>query len=668
MLQRLVASDPGWERLRASLRALFTAGLAAGILLPLARLFQQPSQVALAGAVVPLMTCVVLQDITPAQQRRTLLLSPLAVVPSLWLGGWAVASAPWAAACFVAVIVAGLLARRFGPRGAGLGTLAYLSFFYALLLKLEPGQEAWTAAAVVAGTAIAYAVRLPFAETPQRQLRSELQAWRARLALLLGKLADSCGPRGTRAARRELARLNELSLRIDDRLAQFSAEPGGAPGNALRDRLLDGEIAAETLTSAADAVVQASVREGDATRANGAACAGLRRTFLALRDSVRGKAPAHAAERAAGALPALPDPDLQCRVRQAVHELANGPAWLAPLPCLEEEPQRPAAAPERKPAPRRRWYALDDNQRQACQAAVAALGASAAGYAISSDHWFWAVYSAFVVFTRATSMGQALSQGWQGILANVAGVAFGLLLADAVHGHTMLQLVLLFGFIAAGFYAYRGLQPLYTLMLTAMLAMLYELLGEHTPDLLVTRLQETVAGAAVGIASGLLAFPVRTQSHSDRESAALLREAAPLVRGALEPPDQGKARDEVRALDRKLQELRRALGPVTHASYPAAKAPHRERLHQLSVLVYCIRHLLHLAAEYPEDFREARELRELAAAVADTMEAAAAALEGKGESTPPSPPATPQPTQERQRVVAHWLRTIDAVARRSANL
>ncbi|NML47287.1 hypothetical protein HHL11_26300 [Ramlibacter sp. G-1-2-2] len=644
MLERLLASDPGWERLRGSLRALFTAGLAAGVLLPLARLVDQPSSVALAGAVVPLMTCVVLQDPSPKQQRRTLLLSPLAALPGMWLAAWTSGSARLAAACFAVVIVAGLLARRFGPRGAALGALAYLSYFYALLLKLEPGQEAWTAAALLAGTAVAYGVRLPFAETPQRQLRSELQAWRARFGLLLGRLAHGSN------ARRELARLNALSLRIDARLTQFGSDPpvAGAPGETLRDRLLDGEIAAETLASASEAAPHAEP---------------LQEALRALHGSVRGEASGDGMQLAGVAARSLPDPDLAWRFRQAARELVETPAWQAPLPCLEDEPQRAPPGKKAEPAAPRRWYALTDSQRQACQAAVAALGASAVGYAISSDHWYWAVYSAFVVFTRATSMGQALSQAWQGILANVVGVTFGLLLANAVHGHMALQLVLLFMFIGAGFYAYSGLQPLYTLLLTAMLAMLYELLGEHTPDLLVTRLQETVAGAAVGIASGLLVFPVRTQSHSDRESAALLREAAPLLRAALEPPGRGEAREDVRALDRKLQALRRALGPVTHPSYPAAKAPHRERLHQLSVLVYCIRHLLHLAAEYPEDFRDAQDLRESAAAVASNLEAAADALEDKPSSAPRAM-GTPQACQERQRVAAHWLQTVDAIARR----
>lgn len=644
--ERLLAFDPSLQRLRAAARALLTAALGAAVLLPLARLLHVRSNVALIGVVVPLMTAVALQDATPAQQRRTLRLAPLVAVPVVLLGALTADSALLGGAGFVAVIFAGMIARRFGPRAAGLGMLAWMAYFYAQLLEPPLATIGWIAAAVAVGTGIGWLVRLPFAETPRRLLRSELRAYRARTSVLLRGLARSLAghPRAERRAARDLAQLNALSLQLDDRLVQF-ATGDTQDEDAVRERLLDVELAAETLVSTTAAA-----------RAMGGGNAALLQALVALRASVRDGAPydADSIEMAARQAGEALDPGLEWRLRHAAQALATRTPWTLPLPELAEAPHPP---PSPREPPPRRWYALDENLRRACQAAAAASGAVVVGHAISPDHWFWAVFASFLVFTRASNMGQALSQAWQGVLANVAGVAFGLALADAVHGHATLQLALLFTFVAAGFYAFPG--PVYTLLLTAMLAMLYELLGQHTPDLLLTRLLETVAGAVMAVASGLLVFPVRTQVHSDRESAALLREAAALLRGAFDPPpDLDHARDAVRALDRRLLAVRRTLGPVTQASYPAPKEPHRRRLHRISVLVYCVRHLVHLVAEYPRDFAAVPALAALAREVAGEAERVAAQVE-HGAVAPAQRAAGDEvpdrDDNEHRRTARHWL-------------
>lgn len=231
----------------------------------------------------------------------------------------------------------------------------------------------------------------------------------------------------------------------------------------------------------------------------------------------------------------------------------------------------------------------------------AALGALAAGYAISPSHWYWAVFAAFVVFTRSTTVGQTLSGAWRQVLDSLAGLCLGVLFAELVHGNRGVELTLLFVFVTFGFYAFKGMQNIYTVLLTAMLAMLYELMDMNSPQMLLLRLTETAAGALIAVLSARLILPVHTENESDR----------------------------------KLQALRQALGPVTRAEYPAAKIDHRARLRRLSRIAFCIRHV-HALASHAPGLAHTREVQAAARALAPELDAAAAQLDA-----PWSPAARP---------------------------
>ncbi|MGN6702190.1 MAG: FUSC family protein, partial [Burkholderiaceae bacterium] len=416
---------------------------------------------------------------------------------------------------------------------------------------------------------------------------------------------------------------NEQSLAIEDRLTRYAREAPHAAGHAgsaeddLRGRVLRCEIAAETLATVARTASSAENQDAPARHR-------LAALLRALREAVRGGAPFDAAAGSKAVTvdgTATPlDADLRWRFRRAAETLTERAAWEVPLPALREESVPPPSPEEPRPM-------FDDHTRRALQACAAALAAMLAGHAISDQRWYWAVIAAFVVFTRAMTLGQALSQAWQRVLATVVGVGIGLLIAELVHSNRDLELALLFVFVAVGFYLFRAYQPAYVMLLTAMLAMLYELIGRYSPGVLYVRLAETLAGAAAAAISAAVILPVRTSEIADRNSAALLREASGLLRTAFDRADRPAPPDAVRDLDRKLQALRRELEPVTETSYPAPKAAGRRRLHRLSILVYCIRHLYNLRAGQPTDPDRLRALRGMAHTVAENMEALAAVLE-----------------------------------------
>lgn len=663
---RLVASDPGLARLRTGAWALLTAAAASALLLLAAHWLGVANKIALMGAVVGLMSTITVQDATRSAQQRTLAASALVSAVTVAVGAALSGSTLASGACFVAIVVAAFEARRFGGRAAALGTTAYQSYFYALLLQPDPATWPWLMASIAAGCAIAWLVR--FVLLPERApgvLRSELRSLRAAVAVLLHELAAwaaaAHSARAEARARTSLAGLNDLALQIDTRLAHFTAqEPPGAM-ESLRDRLLAAEIACESLLSciADSSGAPAAARRSLASAAN-ALCA-------VVRGDARFDPQAWSAQVAATS-DAL-DADQRWRWEHAGEALGAQPPWSAALPELRDTtvPATPPQKP-RPPEQQRRWRWLSDEPtRQALQAGAAALTAMLAGYAISADHWYWAVFGAFVIFTKASTRGQAAAGAWRRVVGNAAGLALGLLLAELAHGAPRLQLVLLFAFIFVGFYAFQGLQAIYTALLTAMLAMLYELLGKYSPGLLVLRLEETLTGAAAAVLSALVVLPSHTSDQSDQETVALLREAARLLRSGFDGSLRGSATDAVRDLDRRLQALRQALGPVSGRALPAPGSGHRTRLQQMAALVHCVRHCCNLLALKAGGWREREGLRARADAVAQNIVGVADAL-ADGKPTPnlrelPAVAMGPADASDPARIAADWLAEANEVLR-----
>jgi len=663
----LLASDPALERLRSGLRALLTAGILAALFLLVPRLLGLEYKLTLAGILVAAIAAVALQDPGRKQQQQAMAWAPFLASAILVLGSL-VGDHPWlSGGCFLLIIFAAFQARRFGPRGSGLGALAYQSYFYALLLKTPPDKAQWLPLFVFVGCAVAYATRFWLVpEHSGHMLRSELRAWRARIRALLHDLAGQL-EQGKEAGRKRidahLERLNAQSLGLETRLADFACEADrdGSPADRLRGQVLRGELAAEALA----AVVRAAARAGAGERQV------LADRLRTLERSPGGEAAADADDsKEAG--PALPSA-LRWRLEQALRVLACLPSPREALPLMRDERKPPPAdgagkqADEKKADDKdgkRPWF--DDTTRRALQACAAALGAIVAGRVLSPSHWYWAVFAAFVVFTRTVTIGQTLSGAWRQVLATVVGVCVGIAAAELVHGNRTVELALLFVFVGTGFYAFRGLQNVYVVLLSAMLAMLYELMGMNSPGLLILRLEETLIGAATAVLSASLVLPVHTRDESRGKSAELLRAAGHLLRAAWADPDSPPRHEEIRELDRKLQSLRQTLGPVTGAEYPGSKKHRRQHLRRLSRIAYCVRHCCDLVVNFAPQLTRSPALHAAACALAPRMERTATLFEEPARRDPPDAEEAIRPQADDaipSRLAARWLTDIDDTLR-----
>jgi len=281
--------------------------------------------------------------------------------------------------------------------------------------------------------------------------------------------------------------------------------------------------------------------------------------------------------------------------------------------------------------------------RQTAQVAVAAGLSIVAGSLISGQRWYWALIAAFIVGIGAGSRGEALVKGVQRLGGTLAGVLVGIALATLVSGHMLLAtaLALVCAFLA--YYAFQAAYGAMVFFITLVLALLYGMLGAFQPSLLVLRLEETAAGAAIGVAATTLVLPVRQRVAFAGQVEAFLDALDTAIAAGAERP--GGLDDPVRKLQQALQDLRNAVGALKRG-WP--RLVDRRYL----LVIRAARRCAYLA-------REAIYGRRLSAAAIECVRARLAALRGHRE-----PPA--ETAADEDELCRALLDAIDRLAARCA--
>ncbi|MEU3753271.1 FUSC family protein [Streptomyces olivoreticuli] len=150
-----VAPDPGRLRLRISARAVLGIGSAVAV----SELATHSLTAAVAGGLAALLALFTVADTEVGGQAVTTALLPVVGFPVLALATVLHGHPLLRDAAFLAVVCAGVYARRWGPRGHALGTFGFMTFFMAQFLHAVPAQLPRLYAAVALSVAVAALVR-----------------------------------------------------------------------------------------------------------------------------------------------------------------------------------------------------------------------------------------------------------------------------------------------------------------------------------------------------------------------------------------------------------------------------------------------------------------------------------------------------------------------------
>ncbi|HEY2696700.1 MAG TPA: FUSC family protein [Pseudonocardiaceae bacterium] len=607
LLDRLTAADPGMVRLRQAFRTAVSVVLAIGVL----TLLGLPITVIMLGTIVAMMSAMSIKDLTTSGKAVTFLVLPISAGFSIVTGALL---APWPLvgdAAFLVIIFVAIYLRRFATRGFPVGMVGFMTFFFALFIHATVKLLPLLALAVVIAltcSALAHFVLVP--RRPRLALRRQVTAFRARLGQLVeagAQLIEAPDERRQQVLRRRTDRLHECALMIENELTDL-VDP--ELFDSWQQDVVEIELAGERLAMATRRVVAGEGIGADVR-------AGLVEELRELRV-LAGRDPrpamAYSDEQSMSRLrecgrqlDALDNPPHVATMRRAVQELATTITQArqeleSDLPEAEldwsgrhrkaDKPLSPASPAVDKPP------GLRLTTRQAIQATIGAALAIVGGELLSTQRWYWAVITAFLVFANTTSRGDILIRGARRTAGTLLGILAGMVAATLVSGHGALIVALIVGCICLGVYVAQLSYGLMTFFMTLMLGLLYSLLGTFTPQLLVLRLEETAIGAVAGAVAAVLVLPTRTRTLiRDNVAAALeslrafLLDATALLRDA----EIADLIDQSRELDKKLADLDKAAEPMTHVISPY-RSQRGELRHLLTLLGLCGYYVRSLAA------------------------------------------------------------------------
>lgn len=596
LVERAIAADPAFSRLRLASRAALAMVVTGAVLTGIAFLHPlPPAAYGLSGIMVFIGTLAV-RDPTPRKQAVTRAIAGVGGVASATLAG---ALSPWpviASIAFLGVIFISVYIRRFGLRWTTVGTIAFMAYFMGDYLPPHPAQFGWLALGVAVALVTTHLIRtVVLPDHPERDFRRALRTIDHRINVILLHLLDTVRAGETHRNSRKILRTQIAQLRDIVLMAEGFIPQGGngnwsfaEPARDLATALFDLQMAVERF-----------VRHRHVSLPTADALAGL------LQERGHRLGPQSPAEPSDPAVYLL---DQIGAARSRINTLLSvspAPAFAVPVPPAATAGPRKGAGPGATPL-------VPVSLRRPIQVTMACGIAMLAGSLVSPRLWFWAVITAYVVFnntkTRADTTVRAAERGF----GTLGGVVIGTLLATALHGQLEISIALIPVFFFLAFYFLRVSYAWMVFFITNAVAILYGLTGMFSPDLLLLRLAETLIGGAAGAFAAFFVFPEHS-SPGIRKATADFFEALRDLVTSIDEQSRGVAPTGAlpvasRKLDRCYAELAVAVRPLGGPwSFVSRFGNIRERLLLLASCAHWAREVSHLLQDAPamdEDTQE----------------------------------------------------------------
>ena len=555
----MVDSDPGRLRLRSAATTTLALVLALSASYGFITLAGQPITVAMLGTIVAMQSAAAVKDRQQHSRVVTTLLLFLPAVAAVSLAATLSHFGKVADVGFIAVLFVAVWVRRFGPRGNALGMVAFISYFFALFLRATPSQIPVLAVAIAIGIGSTLLVRtLILPDRPAVEVRRLVRALRGASTAVLDVATDR-DEFDLVVLRRRLDHLGETALMIDDWLDRHDAAQSlNVTSDDLALKVFDAQIAMEQLASMLWSLGPSSSWPRGLQDAVAAVrvCLWPHPTEEQLRAAR--KSAAAASDRADLSGTEGIATVVAFRVTQAhlaLHHITTNA--LGASDPVEPEPETPDDDAD---------TGLNPSTKAAIQVAVATSAATILGELVSPDRWYWAVLTAFLVFTGVSTRGEILTRVGHRIVGTIAGVVAGVLLATLVGHHPLVQMLLLVTCVFCAFYLVTVAYAWLTFFVTVLLAMLYGLLGDFSVEVLELRIAETAVGGVVGIASAYFIFSTGTRTTFVEKVDDYLRKMTDLVDVAIAsvvaPGGETDLVAETRRLDNALQAVVTAGKPL----------------------------------------------------------------------------------------------------------
>ncbi|WP_018179272.1 FUSC family protein [Jongsikchunia kroppenstedtii] len=584
----LWAADPGLIRLRQGLRAATAVGTTILVQWIASKIVGVDGKAAvlhiLLGAIVALTATNGIKELHRSSTVKTCAGVPFSAGFGVSLS-YVVTHHPAATVpMFMVVVFIAVWVRRFGARWQTWGTTFFFGFFLNVFIKL-PAHTAPSVFVALVVSAAWIAILLTTAlHVDQRKLFVRtVSALRARMrSTVAAALAviDTNGSRRTVAQlRQELAKATDAALLLDGLLADERSLPRGASPGVLRRWIVDLELGIDEVSSATlDLVRRAAAGDADARAALPAVRSTLETLGWADADAARTDArnlldrhrqlqPVRRLVSGDRLLIDAVDDWTSGRIRMQ-EASAQGPgADFVPKVTLAgwslPGSAGPAAVAIKTAHGNRRWIPLRLTTRHAVQLAVTAGVAVELGRLVSPDRYYWAVVTAFLMFTGAATASETARKAIGSMAGTFVGIWIAMSLEQLTAGNLAVSVSIMVACIFFAQYYAQVSSLVSRLFMTVALGQMFGLIEpalEH--NLLLTRLGETVIGGLTGIVASAVILRVSTIDTQRAARHALLIRLAELLDRCADPTSHPRTDGDTLAAAIAVDEAARQLSAV----------------------------------------------------------------------------------------------------------
>jgi|GEM_PF-6258870 len=521
-LRAFLPADPGRSRLVKALTTAVAVGVGLGAMWGLSPLLDGGRQMLVVAGFLALQAMLMVRDRTMNERRVT---TALLIVPGIVAGVLNAAvhgSAYGQDVVFVAIATGAVWIRRYGTRASAVGMIAFFGYFFAQLLGVDMHTLPAFCTAVVCGLGGTALVRtVVIREMPGRRLH-RMRRDLATAALLMIDTAWSA-PRSAQDSggwRRRTDRFAACVTAIQEWQAQYTTDRYvQASEEDLAQYLFGLQTGIEELCEELWAIPDGTPAPPELGATVGRIRSVLRRRAgddadvpVSLQRIGGAPRSGTAVAGGSGALPAARQAETAVRTLAAVTERrhparqarGSGPRAGGGGPSGAENGARDRRGPWRQIG---RW---DAGARATVQTLAATTVATVVGHLISDDRWYWAVLTAFMIFYNTASRGEILVRARHRITGTAVGVVAALALVALVGHHRPVEYVALVVCVFAVVYFGPLSYTVLTFFITLLLAWMYELMGIFDLRILEWRVEETLAGAVIGIGAAFLITPTHT--------------------------------------------------------------------------------------------------------------------------------------------------------------
>ena len=574
--ERMRAIDPGSARARSALRSLLALVIGGGAGVGFLTLMGMPTRPGIVGGMIAMMAVMMVQGETPREQLaqigRLALAALLSALLAAALSGWPAASY----AGFLCIIAGAAWVQRWGQKGVGIGIVAFMAHFNVLFMKIGLADLPWLVSSLVIG--FLGLVLVTFVLVPDNarvRVRRIVPGFRARILRLVEVVREVAAmdsvDRGGRRLLDATGAVQETALLIDTMLENPAARAGVGDPLRLRDHVFAAEVLADHLAAMVTVAFRADDRPARERLARR-----LENALPELENAA--EAPATIADLLPAHVGSSVDhlDDLLGRLERALASVASAarppggsqgavqPEWpmTADTGTMVDDDRTVSSVDGAEGESR-----LAPTTRKMVQVTIAGALSIVVGMWFSESYWYYAVIGASFTLLTTPTRGASLRKAFDRTLGTAIGVGGGMALAALLSGSTGIEVAIMVALAFIAFWSYQASYMMVVVLFTTIIALMYDMMGVHTLQLLLVRLLETFIGAGFGALAAFLVLPVSTRRSLDEH---VVRSLAALE-GVLDSLDPGAGQSVVHDLVHlKLRELNQAFSAFRSAGKPLA--------------------------------------------------------------------------------------------------